>query len=49
MDYLKLPIDQLRDDLDALNRDWGNIEGSELSAQCYHLETRPLHFLFNLN
>jgi hypothetical protein len=50
MDYLKLPIDQLRDDLDELNREWMNIEGSNLSAvQCYHLETNPPHFLFNTN
>ncbi len=50
MDYLKLPIDQLRDDLDELNREWMNIEGNSLSAvQCYHLETNPPHFLFNAN
>jgi hypothetical protein len=50
MDYLKLPLDQLRDDLDKLNRDWMNIEGSNLSAvQCYHFETNPPHFLFNTN
>ncbi len=50
MDYLKLPIDQLREDLDELNREWMNIEGSNLSAvQCYHLETNPPHFLFNSN
>jgi hypothetical protein len=50
MDFLKQPIDQLRDDLDNLNREWMDIEGSELSAnQCYHLETNPPHFLFNTN
>jgi hypothetical protein len=50
MDFLKQPIDQLREDLDILNRDWMDIEGSNLSAnQCYHLETNPPHFLFNLN
>lgn len=50
MDYLKQPIDQLREDLDTLNRDWMNLEGSDLSAaQCYHLETSPPHILFNMN
>ena len=50
MDLLKRPIDGLRDDLDLLNKDWRNIEGSPLSAnQCYHFETDPPHFLFNLN
>jgi hypothetical protein len=50
MDYLKLPIDQLREDLDDLNREWMTINGTDLSAvQCYHLETNPPHFLFNLN
>lgn len=50
MDYLKLPVDQLRDDLDKLNRNWMNIEGINMSAaQCYHLETNPPHFLFNTN
>ena len=50
MDYLKQPIDQLRDDLDMLNREWMDIAGSNLSAtQCYHLETNPPHFLFNMN
>jgi hypothetical protein len=50
MDYLKLPIDQLRDDSDQLNRDWMNIEGANLSAsQCYHLETNPPHFSIHRN
>jgi hypothetical protein len=50
MDFLKQPIDQLREDLDILNREWMDIHGSKLSAnQCYHLETNPPHFLFNLN
>jgi hypothetical protein len=29
MDFLKQPIDQLCEDLDALNQDWRNIEGSD--------------------
>ncbi len=50
MDYLQRPLDNLRDDLDALNRDWRDLKGSELSAaQCYHFESDPPHFLFNLN
>ena len=50
MDYLQRPLDNLQDDLDALNRDWRDLEGSELSAgQCYHFESDPPHFLFNLN
>jgi hypothetical protein len=50
MDYLKQPIDELREDLDRLNREWMDIDDSKLSAnQCYHLETDPPHFLFNLN
>jgi hypothetical protein len=50
MDLLKHPIDKLRDDLDLLNKEWRDIEGSPLSAnQCYHFETDPPHFLFNLN
>ena len=50
MDLLKHPIDSLRDDLDLLNKEWRNIEGTPLSAnQCYHFETDPPHFLFNLN
>jgi hypothetical protein len=50
MDLLKHPIDHLRDDLDLLNKEWRDIEGSPLSAnQCYHFETDPPHFLFNMN
>jgi len=50
MDILKEPFDSLRDELDALNRDWRDIEGSPLSAtQCYHFESNPPHFLFNVN
>jgi hypothetical protein len=50
MDLLKHPIDHLRDDLDLLNKEWKDIEGSPLSAnQCYHFETDPPHFLFNMN
>jgi hypothetical protein len=50
MDLLKQPLDSLRDDLDLLNKEWRDIEGSKLSAnQCYHFETDPPHFLFNLN
>jgi hypothetical protein len=50
MDLLRHPIDGLRDDLDSLNRDWRDIEGSNLSAnQCYHFETDPPHFLYNTN
>ena len=50
MDLLKHPMDSLRDDLDILNKEWRNIEGTPLSAsQCYHFETDPPHFLFNLN
>lgn len=50
MDYLKQRIDQLRDDLDTINREWRDIKASNLSAsQCYHFETDPPHFLFNLN
>jgi hypothetical protein len=50
MDLLKQPIDQLREDLDRINRVWMNIDGTELSAnQCYHFETDPPHFLFNIN
>lgn len=50
MDILKQPIDHLKNDLDALNREWKDIEGSNLSAkQCYHFETDPPHFLYNLN
>ncbi len=50
MDYLRQPIDQLRTDLDEINRKWRDMENSELSAsQCYHFETDPPHFLFNLN
>ncbi len=50
MDYLKLPIDRLRDELDEVNRDWLKIEGTNLSGiQCYHLETNPPHLLFNTN
>jgi hypothetical protein len=50
MDYLKQPIDQLRSDLDDLNREWRDLENTELSAsQCYHFETDPPHFLFNTN
>jgi hypothetical protein len=50
MDLLKKPIDELRDELDQLNRDWRDIPGSELSAsQCYHFENDPPHFLYNLN
>jgi hypothetical protein len=50
MDFLQQPIDQLREDLDTLNREWRDIEDSQLSAsQCYHFETDPPHFLFNLN
>ena len=50
MDLFKQPFDQLREDLDTLNREWKDLEGSKLSAnQCYHLETDPPHFLFNLN
>ena len=50
MDLLKRPLDNLRDDLDQLNKDWRDIEGSPLSAsQCYHFESDPPHFLFNLN
>jgi hypothetical protein len=50
MDILKQSIDSLREELDALNRDWRDLEGTELSAsQCYHFETDPPHFLYNLN
>jgi hypothetical protein len=50
MDLFKHPIDSLRDDLDLLNKEWRHIEGTPLSAtQCYHFETDPPHFLFNLN
>jgi hypothetical protein len=50
MDYLKQRIDQLRGDLDDINREWRDIENSELSAsQCYHFESDPPHFLFNTN
>ena len=50
MDFLKRPLDNLRDDLDILNKEWKDIKGSPLSAsQCYHFETDPPHFLFNLN
>jgi hypothetical protein len=50
MDLLKHPIDKLRDDLDLLNKEWRDIQGSPLSAnQCYHFETDPPHFLFNMN
>jgi hypothetical protein len=50
MDYLKLPIDQLRDDLDRLNRELMNIEGSNLSlVHCYHPGAKPPYFLFNTN
>jgi hypothetical protein len=50
MDLFKTPIDSLRDDLDHLNKEWRDIEGSPLSAsQCYHFETDPPHFLFNVN
>jgi hypothetical protein len=50
MDLLKRSIDGLRDDLDLLNKEWRDIEGNPLSAnQCYHFETDPPHFLFNLN
>jgi hypothetical protein len=50
MDLLKQPLDDLRDDLDQLNKEWRDIEGSQLSAsQCYHFESDPPHFLFNLN
>jgi hypothetical protein len=50
MDLFKHRIDRLRDDLDLLNKEWRDIKGSSLSAnQCYHLETDPPHFLFNLN
>ena len=50
MDILKRPIDKLRDDLDTLNREWQDLDGTNLSAsQCYHFETDPPHFLYNLN
>jgi len=50
MDLLKRRLDALRDDLDLLNKEWRDIEGSSLSAsQCYHFETDPPHFLFNEN
>ncbi len=50
MDLLKRPIDSLRDDLDLLNKEWRDIQGSPLSAnQCYYFETDPPHFLFNTN
>jgi hypothetical protein len=50
MDLFKHPIDHLRDDLNLLNKEWRDIEGSPLSAnQCYHFETDPPHFLFNMN
>ena len=50
MDLFKYPIDHLRDDLDLLNKEWRDIKGSPLSAnQCYHFETDPPHFLFNMN
>jgi hypothetical protein len=50
MDLLQKPIDGLREELDNLNRNWRDIPGSELSAsQCYHFETDPPHFLYNLN
>jgi hypothetical protein len=50
MDLLKRPLDNLRDDLDRLNKEWRDLEGSPLSAsQCYHFESDPPHFLFNLN
>jgi hypothetical protein len=50
MDLLKRPLDNLRDDLDQLNKEWRDIEGNPLSAnQCYHFESDPPHFLFNLN
>ena len=50
MDLLKRPLDNLRDDLDLLNKEWRDIEGNPLSAnQCYHFETDPPHFLFNMN
>jgi hypothetical protein len=50
MDLLNRPLDSLRDDLDQLNKDWRDIEGNPLSAnQCYHFESDPPHFLFNLN
>ena len=47
MDLLKRPIDSLRDELDLLNKEWKDIEGSPLSAnQCYYFETDPPHFAF---
>ena len=50
MDLLKRRIDALMDDLDQLNKEWRDIEGSPLSAsQCYHFESDPPHFLFNVN
>ena len=50
MDLFKRRLDALRDDLDLLNKEWRDIEGSSLSAsQCYHFETDPPHFLFNEN
>ena len=50
MDLLKQPLDSLRDDLDLLNKEWRDLKGCKLNAnQCYHFETDPPHFLFNLN
>jgi hypothetical protein len=50
MDLLKQPLDSLRDDLDLLNKEWRDLKDCKLSAnQCYHFETDPPHFLFNLN
>jgi hypothetical protein len=50
MDLLKRPLDSLRDDLDLLNKEWRDIKGSLLSAnQCYHFESDPPHFLYNMN
>lgn len=43
-------LENLVSDLQALDNELVDIEGNKLKpSQCYHLETEPLHMLFNTN